>query len=77
MRPLRPLEYFGGLPQVISSLVLAAAPRAVRQTKAVDMGGVLHAHFRKFLVLMIRLAAPPFRVLLQVFVDPGRLGGSG
>ena len=33
------------------------------------MGGVFHAHFIKFLEFMIRLAVPPFRVLLQVLTD--------
>ena len=37
------------------------------------MGGVLHAHFIKFLELMIRLVAPPFKVLLQVLIDLGSI----
>ena len=34
---------------------------------------MLHAHFIKFPELMIRLVAPPFRVLLQVLIDLGSI----
>ena len=37
------------------------------------MGGVLHTHFIKVLELMIRLVAPPFKVLLQVLIDLGSI----
>ena len=34
---------------------------------------MLHAHFIKFRELMIRLVAPPFKVLLQVLIDLGSI----